>query len=188
MQEIWKDIVWYEGIYHISNLGRIKSFKQWKIVIRTNWITNSVYSSISLLKNKIIKSYLIHRLVAIHFIPNPDNLPCVLHRKEDLDENGLLYNWEDNLFWWTQKDNVIDMLKKWRQKNHLQYKHPSLWKFWKDSNKSKPVSQYSKSGEFIREWDSFMDVQRELWIFCSSICICCQWKAKSAWWFIWKYR
>lgn len=122
-------------------------------------------------------------------IPNPLNLPCVCHKDETLDENGLLYNWSDNLFWGTHKDNTRDMWKKWRANNNLVLNHPKpiLWKFWKDNHLSKKVNQYTLEWEFIRSWYSMADVQRELCIFYTSISACCKQKAKTAGWFIWKY-
>lgn len=130
----------------------------------------------------------IHRLVAQHFIPNPLNLPYVLHKVEDLDEKGFLYNWEDNLFWWTQKDNMIDRSKKWRSNNHLQLNHPSKWKFWKDSIFSKKINQYSLKSEFIKEWWSIIDASKELWLYSQNISSCCKWKIKHSWGFIWRYQ
>ena len=146
------------------------------------------YSRINLYKNLINKSNSIHRLVAQHFIPNPNNLPCVLHRKEDLDENWRLYNWEDNLFWWTHTDNMRDKHNKWRANNHLQKNNFMKWKFWKDHHSSKKVNQYSLEWEFIKTWDSLMDIERELWI--KNVCIsyCCRWKYKKSWWFKWEYK
>lgn len=168
--EIWKDINWYWWEYQISNLWKVKSFKSWieKIMIFSIW--KRWHSSITLSLNWIWLRTSAHRIVAKNFIPNPLNLPCVLHKKEDLDENWALYNWSDNLFWWTQKDNIQDMLKKWRASKFHK------WKFWKYHPKSKGVNQYTKEWIFIKTWNSIMDVQRELWIDQSSICKSCNWK------------
>jgi len=97
MKEIWKKINGYEEKYMVSNLGNIKS-------LRTNknyYLSNSKnYKRVSLYKNGKIKSYSVHRLVAEHFIPNPNNYPCVNH----LDCNGN-NNRVDNLEWCTYKKN-----------------------------------------------------------------------------------
>lgn len=105
MEEIWKDIKGYEGKYQISNLGRVKN-------IQTNHIRKNAlqkktltrqggYYQITLWKSKYNgKTYLVHRLVAETFIPNPDNLPQVNH----IDHNPL-NNCVDNLEWCTAKYN-----------------------------------------------------------------------------------
>lgn len=187
MQEIWKSVEGYEGFYEVSSLGRVKSLKFWKERILKWRISRDWHSQVSLYLNWIKWWGNISRLVAMNFIPNPDNLKCACHKNETLDENGALYNWVDNLFWGTQKDNLKDMYTKWRAKNHFQFNHPFKGKFWKDHSASKPILQYTKSGEFIRKWDCMSDIQRELWINNQNISACYRWLRKSAWGFIWRY-
>ena len=102
MREIWKDINGYEGFYQISNYGRIRSFKKIdnKWFYLKPWVQNSGYEVVSLAKNTVHQKYLVHRLVAENFIPNPDNLPCVNHK----DENKL-NNHSDNLEWCSYEYN-----------------------------------------------------------------------------------
>ena len=126
MEEIWKDIEGYEGLYQISSLGRVRSFTKknnGKILKFTK--TNSGYYQICLHKNKELKNFYIHRLVAIHFIPNPDNKLCVDH----IDTNKL-NNCVSNLKWVTHKENNNNKLTKEHMKeNHWDCKkenHP-LW-------------------------------------------------------------
>lgn len=194
--EEWKDIEWYEWLYQVSNLGRIKSFKNsrwwvWKYKIIYWWKNKKWYTSIIVGYNwnsKINKT--VHRLVAKHFIPNPLNLPYVCHKDETLDENWRLYNWSDNLFWWTAKDNVKDMWEKWRGKSDFIFNHPrsQLWKFWKDNKCSKSVMQFSLNWEFIKEWDCMSDIFRTLWINISNISNVCNWRLKYTGWFIWRFK
>ena len=101
--EEWKDIKGYEGIYQISNKGRVKTLgnNRRKEKIREGIEDNTGYKRISLYKNRKEKKYSIHRLVAQAFLPNPDNLPVVNHK----DENKLNNNVE-NLEWCTQEYNV----------------------------------------------------------------------------------
>lgn len=100
--EIWKDIKDYEGLYQVSNLGRIKSmdriitrkdgisqFK--KGIIKTPKINSDGYLTITLSKNGHSKTFGIHIIVAIHFVPNPKNKPEVNHidfnRKNNYSDN-----------------------------------------------------------------------------------------------------
>ena len=85
--EIWKDIINYEGIYKISNKGRIKANirKGGGGIMKTNVSTG--YHCVSLRKapNEKINHFLLHRLLAVHFLENPDNLPVIDH----IDRNPL---------------------------------------------------------------------------------------------------
>lgn len=106
MQEIWKDVDGYAGLYQVSNLGRVKSFKQsWKygkpkeFILKPSLI-NSGYHVVTLYQKDKKEKFQVHRLVASTFIPNPLNLPCVNHK----DENKL-NNCADNLEWCTYQYN-----------------------------------------------------------------------------------
>lgn len=106
MEEIWKDIKSYEGLYQVSNLGRVKHLE----FTRPNLLTGGVstikekmlkqrltpfgYYTVSLSKNGKKRLYFVHRLVAEAFILNPDNLPIINHK----DENKV-NNYIDNLEW-----------------------------------------------------------------------------------------
>ena len=101
MNEIWKDIVGYEGLYQVSNLGNVKRinfFKKERFVIPCS--KGSGYLYVSLSKNNKQKNFYIHRLVATAFIENPDNLPVINHKDENRSNNIV-----DNLEWCTQKYN-----------------------------------------------------------------------------------
>ena len=100
MTEIWKDIKGYEGKYQISSHGRVRSLKNSKERILKPHKDTSGYKQVDLLKDGKRKTCSVHRLVANHFIPNPNNLPQVNHK----DENKLNNNIE-NLEWCTQKYN-----------------------------------------------------------------------------------
>lgn len=113
MQEIWKDVIGYEGIYQVSNLGNVKSlyrkvfyadgrtytYKErilnWNIMRKVNRCYVHLY------KNSERKAMLVHRLVAQAFIPNPDNLPEVNHKSGITTENDI-----SNLEWVTHSDNM----------------------------------------------------------------------------------
>ena len=107
MKEEWRDIKGYEGLYQISNLGRVKSLARdtnnqyCKVdkIIKANpnkW----GYLNVNLYKKGKGKPFKVHRLVALHFIENPENLPEVNHKDENKSNNCV-----DNLEWCTSKDN-----------------------------------------------------------------------------------
>lgn len=114
--EIWKDIKGYEGLYQVSNYGRVKSLSRLKknfnvntktmdaIIlpekIRKPQLTRYGYYRIGLTKNSKQIYYSVHRLVAEAFIPNPDNLPQINHKDENKTNNEVT-----NLEWCTAKYN-----------------------------------------------------------------------------------
>lgn len=112
IEEIWKDILGYEGIYQLSNLGKVKALELWKShggsgillhkekVLKTGKYKKG-YEHVNLCKNAITDKKVIHRLVAEYFIPNPDNKPCVNH----IDGNPANSR-VDNLEWCTYRENV----------------------------------------------------------------------------------
>jgi hypothetical protein len=104
MQEIWKDIKGYEGMYQVSNLGRVKSLKRKgrrRDTIMKGVVGNRGYRIIVLRNNKHRQQIVAHRLAAIAFIPNPENKKEVNHK--DFDK---LNNHVDNLEWCTPKENT----------------------------------------------------------------------------------
>jgi len=98
--EIWKPIIGYENYYEISNFGNVKSyyFRNPRL-LKPEKIRG--YLRVSLYNIVKTKRMFIHRLVAIHFIPNPKNKPEVNHK----DENPL-NNYIDNLEWFTSRENI----------------------------------------------------------------------------------
>jgi hypothetical protein len=104
MEEIWKDIKGYEGLYQVSNLGRVKTLKKKysegekhrKIRLDRNG-----YLTVSLSKNGKQNTMKVHRLVAIAFIVNSENKPFVNHL-DGVKNNNIV----DNLEWVTASENV----------------------------------------------------------------------------------
>ena len=169
MEEIWKDIEGYEGLYQVSNMGRVRSLRK-NIILREG--ISRGYSVLNLSKNGKPLTKKVHRLVANAFIPNPDNLPQVNHK----DENKL-NNCADNLEWCTQEYNLN--YGTGNKKRGLSNTNGKL---------SKPVCQYSKDGCFIKEWKSIMDVERMTGYDCGHISACCRNIRKTAYKYIWKYK
>jgi hypothetical protein len=109
-KEIWKPIDNYLN-YMVSNFGRIKNIN-YRGTGKTKFIKGTKhnnYTYITLSKNNKLKAYLLHRLVAEAFIPNPENKPCINHKDCNRQNNRT-----DNLEWCTQKENIqyMDKLKR----------------------------------------------------------------------------
>lgn len=171
MEEQWKDIIGYEGLYQISNLGRVKSLKYGKERILKPIKKKDGYLTV-VLYNGVGKKMYIHRLVAINFIPNANNLQEINHKDENKENNNL-----NNLEW---TDHITNMqygtLVERSAKARLN--HPKL---------SKQVNQYSLDGNFIRSFQSAYEIQRQLGFNQSHICDCCLGKLKKSHNYIWKY-
>ena len=191
MEEIWKDIKGYEGLYMVSSLGRIKSLE--RTIIRGNGhpqtfkerilkpiITSSGYLYVSLSKNGKQQREYVHRLVAMHFLPNPDNKPCVDH----INTNKQL-NTVNNLLWVTYQENTDNPISKKKHKENV-YKS-MLGKFGKDHPNSKPIIQLDINGAFIKEWSCAAEVQRELGYKKGFVGDCCKDKYRTAYGYKWGY-
>lgn len=133
MEEIWKDIQGYENYYQISNLGKVRSLdrqvdgtnnnnnpiqnKKGKLLKHN--ITFSKYHVVSLSKYGLSKTFKVHRLVALTFIPNLENKPQVNHKDGDKNNNCI-----ENLEWCTSKENMVHAYKNKLCKGMVGEKHP----------------------------------------------------------------
>lgn len=169
MMEEWRDIHGYEGLYSISNLGRVKSqikksgFLYLKERIMNPTIKSNGYLQIDLIKSGNRKKFYVHRLVAEHFIPNPNNLPCVNH----IDYNRV-NNSCDNLEWCTYESNNIHS------------NNPAL--------KGKRIGKYSKDGKLLEEFNSALEAAHSFGKPRSSdILRCCKGERKYAYGFSWRF-
>lgn len=168
--EIWKDIQGYEGLYQVSNLGRVKSLGRFidRLVYGHYWQEERIlkpnktkygYLTVELRKNKKPKRLLVHRLVAITFIPNPKNKPEVDHINADKTNNSV-----NNLRWVTAKENIRNPLNM----VHLTGKnHPMFGKKHSEETKNKirgannPCARKVKNIETKEIFDTVIDAEKK---------------------------
>ena len=169
MQEIWKDIKEYEGLYQVSNLGRVRSLPRtarnnngYRKVVERFLKLNLVYGYFTARLNKNNKGRLfkVHRLVAEAFIPNPENKPCIDHINGCRTDNRV-----ENLRWVTYKENSNNIITKLR--------------FRRLSN-----VLCTETGII---YTSATDAEKETGIHRSSISAVCQGKVKTAGGYHWEY-
>lgn len=196
MEEIWKDIKDFEGLYQISNLGRVKSLnynRTGKEKILSLLDNGSGYFKVCLCSNGKVKQLYVHRLVAEAFIPNPNNLPEVNHKSEIKSQNNV-----ENLEWCTAKYNMnygtarertVEKCKGKKRSEEIRNKLSESHKGKYNTKCSKPVLQINKStNEIIKEFPSTKEVQRQFGFSQSCISACCNGKRKTHKGFIWRYK
>lgn len=180
MQEKWKDIKNYEGLYQVSNLGRVRSLKTSKYSKKLNKCVNVLrirqlkpgiekggYKFVILTKNKKRTTYKIHKLVAETFIPNTKNYICINH----IDGNKINNN-VNNLEWTTISGNISHAYKN---------------KLIDITKKQKKVNQYDLDGNFIKQWNSMKEAGETLNIHRQNISMCCRKIRNKTNNFIWRY-
>lgn len=154
MKEEWRDIEGYEGLYMVSNFGRVVSFQGCNPRIMKLGMTRKGYQCVGLQKENQHKTCVVHRLVAKAFIPNPDNLPQVNHKDECKTNNRV-----DNLEWCTDKYNHNYGTYIERQRN--------------SSPRNTPVLMFDLNGNFEKEFISAREAAREMNTNHALICHCC---------------
>lgn len=153
MSEIWRSIFGYNGHYEISNFGRVKSLKNYRnpsclgVVIKPNF-TKHGYYRINLTKNNVATKFLVHRLVAEAFIPNPNNLPYINHK--DCDK---LNNYVENLEWIDARGNTIHAFDNGRF-SHVDFRE-------NNRKTMKKVGQFSKNGVLLKKFECINDVEED---------------------------
>lgn len=181
MKEIWKNIDDYNGLYQVSNLGNVLSIN-WNNTNSTKLLTPYIhggYLRVGIRTNKCLKNYMIHRLVAKAFIPNPLNKPQINH----IDGNKL-NNRVDNLEWVTAQENTQHAIKhNLRPSNVICIRKKGM-----DNLLSKPILQFTKNNEFIKEWSCAFEVASILGYNISSIRRCCRQERKTYKGYIWRYK
>lgn len=163
-KEQWKPVVGYEGLYAVSSLGRVKSLD--RIVPCKNGTTMTKrgriikphtigfgYQRLQLCRNNKGVKFLVHRLVAEAFLPNPNGFPIINHIDKNTSNNSV-----ENIEWCTYKYNTT-------------YDNASEKRAEKTR---KAVRQYTLDGEFIAEYKSVTEASKATNIAMLSICACCK--------------
>ena len=166
MTEEWRTAVYdgivYEGLYKVSNLGKILSLNYkntGKAELLNPGTNTNGYLQVHLRKNGEYKKCYVHRLIAETFLPNPENKPEVNHKIEGdegkkinmvfFNKDGTIDKEKSTIEWVTRKENC-----NYGTRNERSGKTRTNGKL------SKRVIQLSLSGELIREWDSTMECGR----------------------------
>ena len=182
MKEIWKDIVGYEGSYQVSNSGKVRSLNylgHGKTKELSPGVTRDDYLIVCLSKNNQPKHFTVHRLVATHFLDNHRNKPEVDHIDNDRQNNHV-----ENLRWVTRQENVShrDKQKRFASNRTL------LGKFGREHPASKPILQFSDSGEFIAEFSCINEASRKIGISHSQISSVCHGRYRTASGYKWRFK
>ena len=175
MGDVWKDVPGYEGLYKISNSGKVKSLRfnhSSKEKVLRNRIVGGGYCQVILYKNKNKKAFYVHVLVANSFILNPNNFPEVNHKDGNKTNNHV-----DNLEWVTSKQNSVHAVKTGLR----------VVPKGKEHYRSKKINQYDKLGNFVKTWNSMNEIKRTLGYCTSNIFKCCNGIIKSSYGYVWKY-
>lgn len=182
--EEWRDIVGWEGLYQVSNLGRVRSltmlmhtrgegvwYKNGKIL--KPYVNRLGYWRYCLSHRGCSKKESAHRLVAEAFIPNPNGYPIINHKDENPSNNRI-----SNLEWCTHKYNNGYGTKPERCSKALR-NYPD-WSY--------PVLQYDMQYNFIQEYPSIKEVERVTGIDRCNVMRCCEGKQLSTHDYIFKYK
>ena len=173
MEERWKDIEDYEGLYEISDHGNVRSLnygRTGKTKLLKPMKNNRGYLFVGLHKDGECKNKFVHRLVAEAFLPNPLNLPEVNHIDED-KTNNVCTTTNCNLEWCTSSYNN-------NFGTHNQRLADSL---------SIEIDQFDKNGNFIKRWKSATEVERQLGINQGNIVACLKGRHKTTGGYQWRY-
>lgn len=153
--EEWKDIIGYENVYQVSNLGRVRRIGEYSNQSGKTWSSNKVlkpannskgYYFVHLSKNNKVSRKYVHRLVAEAFIPNPENKAAVNHINCDRSDNRV-----ENLEWTTYRENNDYSLQVMRNAGNNKHNNKS----------SRPVEQIDLNGNVIKEYPSYREAERQ---------------------------
>ena len=192
MREEWRTAVYdgilYEGLYKVSNFGRILSLNYrntGRAELMTPWEDKKGYLIVELCKNGKTKTCKVHRLIAQTFLPNPENKPCINHKiegKKGKKINMVIFNEDETI----DKERTTIEWATYEENNNYATRNERVAKARINGKCSKKVLQFTLTGEFIREWPSTAEVGRNGFNR-SHVSACCRGERKSAYGFRWMY-
>lgn len=177
--EIWVPIKNYEN-YMISNFGKVYSNITNKILKQEK--TKNNYYRVALSNKTKTKHFLIHRLVAEHFIPNDDNKLCVNHKNGN---KGCNYDW--NLEWCTYKENINHAFKNKLIVIEKGKNNPMFGRTGKLSNCKRKIKQLDKNNNELNIFSTVREASKKYNIQETNIVKCCRGKIKTAGGYVWRY-
>jgi hypothetical protein len=196
MEENWKDVVGFENLYEVSNLGNVRSLDRYvsgklnskrfqKGKNMTIQKTPKGYYSIILHKNGMAYQMLVHRLVAIAFIENKSNKDQVNHLDLNKSNNNM-----NNLEWCT---NLENMRHSYANGGHSGFTEKQIAAVRKNQLKaaekrSRKVCQFDKEMNFIKSYRNSIEASKQTGTCSSKISACCAGHRKTCNNFIWKYE
>ena len=191
--EIWKTAVYdgeiYEGLYQVSNWGRILSLN-YKNTGKPDLMNPSDngdgYLQVRLSKNRKTKTCKVHRLIAETFLPNPENKPCINHKiqgKEGKKINMVIFN-EDGTI---DKERTTIEWVTYKENNNYGTHNERSAKTRTNGIRSKRVLQLSLSGDLIREWESTQECGRNGFNQ-GNVAACCRGELPHYKRFLWMYK
>lgn len=187
MNEVWKDIMSYEGLYQVSSLGRVKSLPRRSKALPGRITKERLlkpvlnkpngYMQVGLFKETKLKMTYIHQLVAKHFISNEECKSTVNHIDGRKDNNTI-----DNLEWATHSEQNLHRFRVLDHKNSENVKKIFI------KNNIKSVNQIDLiTNEIVKTWESMKQIQETLGIHYMMISKCCRGIKKTARGFKWEY-
>ena len=191
--EVWKTAIVdgepYEGLYKVSNFGRILSLN-YRNTGRAELMTPSEdtygYLKVDLSKNGETKTCSVHRLIAQTFLPNPENKPCINHKIEGEKGkkiNMVIFNTDGSI---DEEKTTIEWAT-YEENNNYATRNERAAKAMTNGKLSKPVLQLSLTGDLIREWPSVAECERNGFNK-GYVAACCRGVYESAYGFRWEYK
>ena len=185
MEEIWRDIKGYEGLYQVSNLGNVMSLHYGRTnqpnLLKPQDDHKRGYLKVGFYKNGEYKTFSVHRLVAEAFIPDKSTFKSMPDEdRSSIDLNELVVNHKDEI----KTNNNVENLE-WCSEKYNRYYGTNIER--QVLKRYVPINQFDLNGRFIMTWDGIKVASETLKIHASGITKCCKGVRNKAGGYIWRY-